>query len=84
VAEFRATVRQKGSLRTLSVEIEPGPGDGTASSPGSADLSPLASAVALRLREALGLSVPVRVVEPGHLPRFEMKARRFVVEDESR
>jgi phenylacetate-coenzyme A ligase PaaK-like adenylate-forming protein len=33
-----------------------------------------------QLREALGLNVPVHVVDGGSLPRFEMKARRFVVE----
>ena len=26
------------------------------------------------------LGVPLRVVEPGTLPRFEMKARRFVIQ----
>ena len=31
--------------------------------------------------DALGLSVAVQVVPPGTLPRFEMKARRFVVEE---
>jgi hypothetical protein len=36
--------------------------------------------VAYHLREALGLSVNVLVVESGTLPRFEMKANRFVVE----
>jgi phenylacetate-coenzyme A ligase PaaK-like adenylate-forming protein len=36
--------------------------------------------VSERLREALGLSVRVQVAEAGTLPRFEMKARRFVVE----
>jgi hypothetical protein len=36
--------------------------------------------VSQRLREALGLSVPVRIAADGALPRFEMKARRFVVE----
>ena len=40
----------------------------------------VASKVAYHLREALGLSVNVQVVESGTLPRFEMKANRFVVE----
>jgi phenylacetate-coenzyme A ligase PaaK-like adenylate-forming protein len=48
---------------------------------GLGDGSALAAAVRKRLREALGLNVPVRTVEPMSLPRFEMKARRFVVED---
>ena len=58
------------------VEIEPAPGPGRRRG--------ARRAVGQRLREALGLTVPVRVVEPRALPRFEMKARRFVVEDEGR
>ena len=36
--------------------------------------------LAYRFREALGLTTPVAIVPAGSLPRFEMKARRFVVE----
>jgi phenylacetate-CoA ligase len=80
VVEFRSTVSQSGSMRALTVEIEP-----DARGPLSADdASTLAAAVGKRLREALGLSVPVRAVEAGTLPRFEMKARRFVVEEQTR
>jgi hypothetical protein len=32
------------------------------------------------LRESLGLTIPLHIVEAGALPRFEMKARRFVIE----
>jgi hypothetical protein len=39
-----------------------------------------AATVAYQLREALGLTVPVHVVQAGTLPRFEMKSLRFVVE----
>jgi phenylacetate-CoA ligase len=76
VVEFRSTVSRSHEMRSLSVEIEP--------LPGLSDASALAALVARRLREALGLNVAVRALEPGALPRFEMKARRFVVEDESR
>ena len=76
VVEFRSTVKRQAELRTLSVEIEPASGNG--------DASALAAAVGRRLREALGLNVPVSLVAPNGLPRFEMKARRFVVEDETR
>ena len=76
VVEFRSTVAAAGALRTLRVEIEPVPGAG--------DPLTLAAAVAQRLREALGLTATVQVVEAGNLPRFEMKARRFVVEKEER
>ena len=72
VAEYRATVAQAGALRELSVEIELGPGNAT---PSDVEVK-----VGGALREALGLSTPVRVVDAGTLPRFEMKARRFVIE----
>ena len=72
VVEFRSIVSTVGAMRTLCVEIELSPGTD----------APLAraSVVAAELREALGLTVPVTVVEPGTLPRFEMKASRFLVE----
>lgn len=72
IIEFRSTVSSTSAMRSLAVEIELAP-----SSP-----TPRATAAQLadRLRESVGLSVPVRIVEPGSLPRFEMKARRFVVE----
>ena len=72
VTEYRATVTPSGSLRELSLEIEI-----TAGADGFAGVrGPLGEA----LRESLGLTVPLTVVEAGVLPRFEMKARRFVIE----
>ena len=59
-------------MRSLAVEIEVTPQAG--------DRTVVGARVSQRLREALGLSVRVRVAEAGGLPRFEMKARRFVVE----
>ena len=72
VVEFRSTVSRTGALRALTLEIEvlPQTADGVA----------VAHRVSAGLREALGLTVPVRVVAPGTLPRFEMKSSRFVVE----
>lgn len=73
VSEYRATVATNGPLRELSVELELMSGvDGG---------SVVAARVASALRESLGLTVPVRVVEANTLPRFEMKARRFVITD---
>ena len=73
VVEFRSIVSSPvGAMRSLRLEIEVAPqvDDGLA----------LASRVAYQLREALGLTVAVNVVAGGTLPRFEMKASRFVVE----
>lgn len=72
VVEFRSTVSRPGALRTLRLEIEVRP-DVT-------DRPGVAHRVAAELRQAIGLNVPVDVVDPGTLPRFEMKSSRFVVE----
>ncbi len=73
VAEYRATIGHTGSLRELAVEIELLAGtDGAAS---------VSMRVADALRDALGLRVPLKVVDAGTLPRFELKARRFVIVD---
>ena len=72
VVEFRSVVSRQGSMRSLRLEIEV--------APEFEDSNAVASRVAYHLREGLGLSVNVLVVESGTLPRFEMKANRFVVE----
>ena len=71
VVEFRSTVSRPGALRSLRMEIEVSTG---------ADAVAVAARVAADLRDALGLTVPIQVVPAGSLPRFEMKASRFVVE----
>jgi phenylacetate-CoA ligase len=71
IAEFRSTVSRDGALRALSIDIE--------IEPSAANAPTIAARAAAALRQALGLTVPVRVVDAGTLPRFEMKARRFVV-----
>ena len=75
VVEFRTTVSEDGAMRSLSVEIEP--------ALEASEATALVARVSQALREALGLTVPVRLAAPGTLPRFEMKARRFVVEGRS-
>lgn len=73
IAEFRSTVSRAGAMRALSIDIELEPGAG--------DRTSIPARAAAALRQALGLTVPVHVVDAGSLPRFEMKARRFVVDD---
>jgi phenylacetate-coenzyme A ligase PaaK-like adenylate-forming protein len=36
--------------------------------------------LAKAFQESLALRVPVKLVEPGALPRFELKARRWIVD----
>jgi phenylacetate-CoA ligase len=72
VAEFRSVVSRGGAMRAIRVEVDLAAGAG--------DRPARASAIAAALREVLGLTVQVDVVAAGSLPRFEMKASRFVVE----
>jgi phenylacetate-CoA ligase len=72
VVEYRATVTAPSPLRELSIEVELAPRPGEAGA--------VSDAVRSALRQALGLTVTVQLVRTGTLPRFEMKARRFVVE----
>jgi phenylacetate-CoA ligase len=72
VVEFRSIVSRSGALRSLRLEVEV--------APWVHDAVSVTSKVAVELREALGLTVPVHAVAPDTLPRFEMKASRFVVE----
>lgn len=71
VAEFRSLVTRAGELRAIRVEVELADG---------ADEADVVRQVSGALRQALGLSVAVSAVAAGTLPRFEMKASRFVVE----
>ena len=73
VIEYRATVHTGGALGSLSVDIEV---EAT-----ERDARAVATQVTDRLRAALGLTVSVGVVGTGTLPRFEMKARRFVLQE---
>jgi len=74
VTEFRSIVSATGAMRSLRLEIEVAPDAG--------DGATVASKVAYQIREAMGLTVGVHVVATGTLPRFEMKASRFIVESE--
>jgi phenylacetate-CoA ligase len=71
VVEFRSTVSRSATPRTLELEVE---------LTSSSDPRLVVTRIAQRLREALGLTLPIQIVAPQTLPRFEMKARRFVLE----
>jgi phenylacetate-CoA ligase len=72
IVEFRTTISRSRPLLGVLLEVE--------LAPGAREADATLDRVARQLHEALGLTVPVRAVEPETLPRFEMKARRFVVE----
>ena len=68
VSEFRIEVSSQRSMAELKVLLDPHP---------ESDAG-LATRVAERLQDRLFLRVPCELVEPGSLPRFELKARRVV------
>jgi phenylacetate-CoA ligase len=69
LAEYRVEVDEAGPLTALRVEVEPLRAEWGAA---------LAERVERAIRDELLFRAEVRAVAPGTLPRFEMKAKRFV------
>ncbi len=65
IEEYRVTVDRRGSMTELQLEVEAD----------DATVKKLSD----KLHDALALRVMVRLVPPGSLPRFEMKAKRWQV-----
>ncbi len=70
VAEYRVELSRVNAMDEVRLTIEPLPGHG--------EVNTLRESVATALRNAFQLRIEVSAVEPGSLPRFEMKARRWV------
>ena len=70
IAEFRVEVDRSHALTELRIQVEPEP-----SCVGDASL---AHRIEIALKDALALRIPVSIAGTGSLPRFEMKARRWV------
>lgn len=68
VAEYRVEIQTVRAMVELRLSVEPAP---------DADAH-LAHRLEAALRDALGLRIPITLLEPGSLPRFEMKSRRWV------
>jgi phenylacetate-CoA ligase len=68
IGEYRVLVTRRGAMSELEIQIE---------SPDDAAATRLERA----LNQSLALRVPVARVEAGTLPRFEMKARRWITRD---
>ncbi|HEX8915951.1 MAG TPA: AMP-binding protein [Humisphaera sp.] len=73
VAEYRLTVTDRGPLAEARLELEPDEAV-------AADATGLCRQVAQAVHDELHFRADVRAVLPGSLPRFEMKAKRFVRE----
>ncbi len=70
IVEYRVEVHSEHSLRELRIVVEP--------EMGVRDLHGLEHRVHTALNAALGLRIAVASAAPGELPRFELKAKRWV------
>jgi len=68
IEEYRVHVSRRGALAEVAIEIE-------------AEDDRAAKQLERSLSEAFALRIPVTCAAPGTLPRFEMKARRWVRDD---
>ena len=70
IAEYRVELRKAGAMDEIAITIEP--------ADGCAAPDELAANLESELKSAFALRVPVSIAAPGELPRFEMKAKRWV------
>lgn len=75
VAEFRMLVEESGQMAQMKLQVEFVPG---------ADGAGLARRIGRAIRDRLAFRPEVVPVEPGSLPRFDMKAQRLVRDSEPR
>ena len=68
VAEYRVEINQADTLTEMSVEVEPE----------AAGDENLAKRLAIAFQENLSLRVPIRLAKLNSLPRFELKAKRWI------
>lgn len=74
VAEFRATLRRRASMIDLRIEVEPSAG---------VDAAAACRRVTEAIQDRLNFKPTVVACEPGSLPRYEMKARRWTISNEA-
>ena len=70
IADYRVEIRINHALPELTIQVEP--------SPEHDDPAGLTRRLEVALSNAFGLRIPVASVPSGNLPRFEMKAQRWV------
>ena len=72
VEEYRVTVSTEREMRYLTIELELNKWTSHKKAIKTVEQS---------LRDSLGLSSKIKIVPPGSLPRYEMKSKRFHVQD---
>ena len=70
VAEYQVVVSRTDALAEISIKAEP--------LRAATDAAGFADELERALQTAFNLRIPVAAVAPGSLPRFEMKAKRWV------
>jgi phenylacetate-CoA ligase len=70
IAEYQVKLRKSGVIDEIAITIEP--------TDGCAAASALAAKLETDLKSAFALRIPVSIAAPGALPRFEMKAKRWL------
>lgn len=70
IAEYTVRVDTSQALAEMTVQIEP--------AAGCADAAALARTLEHKFEAAWSLRVPVAVAAPGELPRYELKAKRWI------
>jgi phenylacetate-CoA ligase len=82
VAEYQVRLRQGGGMTEMTVVIEPIEEGGLTDAEGQAQAQAqeLARRLEQMMSQTLSLRVPVKLAGRGELPRFDMKARRWVRE----
>lgn len=70
IEEFRVEIFERAAMKEIKLVLEP------RSEPSA--VKGLGEAVGQRMRERIGLRPEIELVAPGTLPRFDLKAKRFV------
>ena len=70
VEEYRVHIDTGTTLRQMKIDVEPGPN--------CRDPAALAAGIENQLNKTFSLRIPVATVARGSLPRFEMKAQRWI------
>jgi len=70
LGDYRVLIRQDRAMAELEIEVEP--------AAGCTDASNLVERLEHALRDVFAMRIPVTLVDRGTLPRFEMKAKRWM------
>lgn len=70
LGDYRVLIRQSRAMVELEIEVEP--------APECADAKIMVDHLEHALRDVFAMRIPVTLVEQGSLPRFEMKAKRWM------